>query len=288
MDRDRLPPPANFFTLEKHRKNLAELARPIQCSLAVADLANHIGDPRRDDSLTKENVKDLAQIMGVLSTEAAVSQLPKLDMAMTAWKAEKTRLRESMLKGIQPPSLKHELASTTLFCEGLFPEKRFKELDVEYADKHNICEFPALSKLSDNAKRRLDQQVLDPTVRKKSKSSVPTQSMPPPAAKNKLNKLRTAWGRKSPQLKTPATPAGKGKQGYSLPPVAPQSQAAQSTSRKGKAAEQLNQPGTSNGSKATASKPHFQGNRGNAPKLPNANAKQQGNKQQLVTQRKQR
>ena len=75
MDRDRLPPPANFFALENHRKNLAELARPIQCSLAVADLANHIGDPRRDDSLTKENVKDLAQIMGVLSTEAAVSQL---------------------------------------------------------------------------------------------------------------------------------------------------------------------------------------------------------------------
>ena len=63
------------------------MARPIQCSLAVADLANHIVDPRRDDSLTNENVKDMAQIMRVLSTEAAVAQLPKLDKVMAVWKA---------------------------------------------------------------------------------------------------------------------------------------------------------------------------------------------------------
>merc|ERR1711973_1076085 len=128
-------------------------------------------------------------------------------MAMSAWKAEKSRLRESMLQGVQPPSLKHELASATLFCEGLFPEKRFKELDAEYADKHNICDFPALSLLSGNVKRKPDQQVANPTARKKSKPSVPA----------------------------PAMPAGKGKQVNARPPVASQSQPLQGTSRKGKA-----------------------------------------------------
>ena len=44
--------------------------------------SKHIGDPKRDDSLIKENVNDLAQIMGVLSSEAAVAQLPKFDKAM--------------------------------------------------------------------------------------------------------------------------------------------------------------------------------------------------------------
>ena len=286
MDRDRLPPPADLSTLEKLRKNLAEVARPIQCSLAVTDLANHIGDPRRDDSLTKENVKDLAQIMGVLSAEAAVSQLPKLDMAMSAWKAEKSRLRESMLQGVQPPSLKHELASATLFCEGLFPEKRFKELDAEYADKHNICDFPALSLLSGNVKRKPDQQVANPTARKKSRPSVPAQAMPPPASKS-LKKLRAAWGKSSPHLKTPANPAGKGKQVNARPPVASQSQPVQGTSHKGKAAVQLIQPGTSHGSKASTSKAAFQGNKGTAPKPANPNAKQQGSKQQPANQRKQ-
>ena len=276
MDRDRLPPPANLASLEKHRKVLAELARPIQCSLAVADLAHHIGDPRRDDSLTKENVKDLAQIMGVLATEAAVAQLPKLDLAMATWKAEKTRLRDSMLQGIQPPSLKHELASATLFCEGLFPEKLFKELDAKYADKHNLCVFPALDRLTGNAKRRNDQPIVDPTARKKSRPSVPVQSMPPPAS-SKLNKLKTAWGKSSPHLKTPATSTGKGKHGKSLPPVAPQPQAAQGTSRKGKAAEQLPQPGTSSGSKAVKPKASFQGAKGNPVKPAKPNNKQQGN-----------
>ena len=65
-------------------------------------LAKHIGDPKRDDSLTKENVKEVAQNMGVLSTEAAVAQLER---AMAAWKAEKTRLKESMLQGVEPPFL---------------------------------------------------------------------------------------------------------------------------------------------------------------------------------------
>ena len=122
----------------------------------MADLAKHIGDPKREDSLTKENVKDLAQIMGVLSTEAAVAQLPKFDKAMATWKTEKTRLRNSMLQGIERPSLKTELGSATLFCEGLFPGKRFKELDAKYNEQYAICVFPALSKASGNGKRKQD------------------------------------------------------------------------------------------------------------------------------------
>ena len=96
-------------------------------------LAKHIGDPKRDDSLTKENVKDLAQIMGVLSTEAAVAQLPKLDRAMAAWKSEKTPLKESMIQGVEPPSLKHELCSATPFWFSLwFGEQHYWILHVMY------------------------------------------------------------------------------------------------------------------------------------------------------------
>ena len=217
----------------------------------MADLAKHIGDPKRNDSLTKENVKDLAQIMGVLSTEAAVAQLPRFDKAMAAWKAEKTHLRNTMLQGIEPPSLTTELGSTTLFCEGLFPEKRFKELDAKYNDQYAICVFPALSKAPGNVKRKLNQQVVDPTARKRSRPSTPAQAMPPPSSK--LNKLRTAWGKKSPHLKYQAPPAGKGNQGNKAPNQASQPNTVQSASLKGKAAEQSNQPGTSKGSTALSS-----------------------------------
>ena len=241
----------------------------------MADLAKHIGDPKRNDSLTKENVKDLAQIMGVLSTETAVALLPKFDKAMAAWKAEKTRIKGAMLKGIEPPSLLTELGSTTLFCEGLFPEKRFKELDAKYNEQYAICVFPALSKTPGNVKRKLNQQVADPTARKKSKPSAPAQAMPPPSSK--LNKLRTAWGKKAPHLTYQAPPAGKGNKGNTAPNQASQPKTVQSASLKGKAAEQSNKPGTSTGSKANPAM-QFHGNKGNNPKP--VQPKQQGNNRQ--------
>ena len=78
-----------------------------------------------------------------------------------------------MLQGIEPPSHKTELGSAILFCEGLFPEKRFQKLDAKCNEQYAICVFPALSKGSGNGKRKQDLQVSDPTARKKFKPSAP-------------------------------------------------------------------------------------------------------------------
>ena len=99
---------------------MAALTRPVQCSLAVADLAQHIGGPKTVDNLSKESIKDLVQIMGVLSTESAVAQMPKLDKAVALWKAEKKSLRDSITKGVKPDSLKTSLESSSLFSSHSF------------------------------------------------------------------------------------------------------------------------------------------------------------------------
>ena len=72
---------------------MAAFGRSLQCSLAIADMAKHIGGANLKDSLTKEQLKELVQVLGTLGTEAALPILPKFERQVSLFKAEKTRIR---------------------------------------------------------------------------------------------------------------------------------------------------------------------------------------------------
>ena len=150
---------------------MAGLARPTQCSLAIAQLANHISGPRSGDSLDKPALMELVQVMGLLATESSQALLPRLDRASTLWKAEKAKLREEVLKGVQPPTLQITLQKAPMFSESLFPEKIFKECDSKYREMDNNTFFPALHR-NGGFKRPLSSVAFDPTVRKRAKPSL--------------------------------------------------------------------------------------------------------------------
>ena len=54
---------------------MAVFGRSLQCSLAIADLAKHIDGANLKDALTKDQLKELVQVLGTLSTEAALQKL---------------------------------------------------------------------------------------------------------------------------------------------------------------------------------------------------------------------
>ena len=67
---------------------MATFARSLQCSLAIADLAKHIGGANLKDSLSKEQLKELIQVLGTLGTEAAIPILSKFERQVSLFKAE--------------------------------------------------------------------------------------------------------------------------------------------------------------------------------------------------------
>ena len=228
---DRLPPPRDTTVLEKLRKEMAALTRPVQCSLAVADLAKHIGGPKTVDNLSKESIKDLVQIMGILSTESAVAQMPKLDRAVALWRKEKSDLRNTITQGVRPDSLKTSLEASSLFSESFFPEKIVKEMDEKYKEQETLCFFPACDTSMNSVKRPLGAKVYDPTERKKPRRSHPS-SMPPPS-NNRLLKLKAQatkanhYRKVNPQPNQQASSSGQRRQGGNLPAQAPSQPKAQ-------------------------------------------------------------
>ena len=56
MDSSRLQDPGDLTVLSKIRKDLAQSSRGLQTSLAVSDLAKHLGGPSKIDTLTKKNL----------------------------------------------------------------------------------------------------------------------------------------------------------------------------------------------------------------------------------------
>ena len=149
---------------------MAGLARPTQCSLAIAQLANHISGPRSGDSLDKPALMELVQVMGLLASESSQALLPRLDRAATLWKAEKAKLREEVLKGVHPPNLQITLQKAPMFTGSLFPEKIFKECDSKYREMDRDNFFPALHG-NGGFKRPLSSVAFDPTIRKRAKPS---------------------------------------------------------------------------------------------------------------------
>ena len=228
---DRLPPPKNTSVLEKLRKEMAALTRPVQCSLAVADLAKHIGGPKTVDNLSKESIKELVQIMGILSTESVVAQMPKLDRAVALWSKEKRDLRDTITQGVKPDSLKTGLEASSLFSESFFPDKIVREMDEKYKEQETLCFFPACDSPINTVKRALEAKVYDPTERKKPRRSHPS-NMPPPS-NNRLLKLKAQaakanhYRKVNPRPNQQASSSGQRKQGGNLPAQAPSQPKAQ-------------------------------------------------------------
>ena len=81
------------------------------------------------DSLTKEQLKELIQILGTLGTEAALPILSKFERQVSMFKAEKGRLREGIIAGIEPHEVQALLRDAPLFSEGLWSKKDFMEAE---------------------------------------------------------------------------------------------------------------------------------------------------------------
>ena len=162
--------------MEFLRKEMASFSRPVQYSLAIADLAKHLGGPKLLESLDKPALKELIQVMGILGTETAMALLPKLDHSMTLWKTEKIRLRNEVLRGVKPPSLQVGLRDSPLFTESLFPEKVFREQDLKCMESDPTNYFPNYVPPGPSSrpfKRPLPPQELDPSARKRGRKVHP-------------------------------------------------------------------------------------------------------------------
>ena len=187
LNADRLPEPDSPATLESIRKDLALVSRPLQCSLAAADIALHLGTLSPESSPNQADLRSLIQVMGVLCTESALSLLPRFDRQSQLYATEKRSLREKVLKGIEPPSTQITLQNAQVFAPGLFPEKVFKEVDVKARDVSvsSASNFPKFNSKQRPQSVPLDKQQqaasfkrplpplsqADNTMRKKSKPS---------------------------------------------------------------------------------------------------------------------
>ena len=83
---------------------------------------NHIPD--------QAGLNSLIQVMGVLCIESALSLLPRFDHQSQLYDVENKSLRKKVLKDINPPSTSIALQKCSGFSKGLFPEKEFKEVNL--------------------------------------------------------------------------------------------------------------------------------------------------------------
>ena len=128
--------------LQQVQKQMAAFGRSLQCSLAIADLAKHIGGANQKDALTKEQLKELIQVIGTLGTEAALPILPRFDRQVSLFKAEKKRLREGVIAGIEPHEVQAILREAPLFSEGLWSKASFMEAEKLALERQQVSRFP--------------------------------------------------------------------------------------------------------------------------------------------------
>ena len=121
---------------------MAAFARSLQCSLAIADLAKHIGGANQKDSLGKDALKELIQVLGTLGTEAAIPILSKFERQVSLFKAEKGRLREGVIAGIEPHEVQALLREAPLFSEGMWSKKDFMEAEKLSLERQQVARFP--------------------------------------------------------------------------------------------------------------------------------------------------
>ena len=150
---------------------MASLARSLQCSLAIADLAKHIGGANQKDSLGKEALKELIQVLGTLGTEAAIPILSKFERQVSLFKAEKGRLREGVIAGIEPHEVQALLREAPIFSEGMWAKKDFLEAEKLSLERQQVTRFPVEEMAI--ARKRTATTIAQHPHQKRTRSSLP-------------------------------------------------------------------------------------------------------------------
>ena len=182
---------------------MAAFARSLQCSLAIADMAKHVGGPNLKDSLTKEQLKELIQVLGTLGTEAALPILSKFERQVSMFKAEKGRLREGVIAGIEPHEVQALLRDAPLFSEGMWSKKDFLEAEKLSLERQQVSRFP-VEERAISLKRAVTSAAGQP-FQKKARPALP----PNPVHKPVNKRVYVPQGQKVQQPKPGAHGQGK-------------------------------------------------------------------------------
>lgn len=222
-----MPPPTNASKLEDIRKDLEPSVRASFIVTAIQNLAEHAAKGGKVESLDRDNLLRLFEVVGSLAKEANATLEPELSGKVHKFKEAKTELRKQVLNGISPPSLTIPLIDAEIFTEDLFPKDIYLKVDAEAIKSDEKNHFPAFQKKAPGKrqadwtpeaplrKRTKPMQVANPTTAR-STPPIPSTSKPDAGYRNYQN---NAW--KKP-LKTYIAPANlhnyksKG-QGYSKP-----------------------------------------------------------------------
>ena len=119
----------NPGALQHARKSMATLGRSLQCSLAITNLADHLGSSGQGEHLSRRQLMELVQVLGTLGTEAALPIVPEFERQVTLFKEEKSRLREEIIADIKQHEVQAILREAPLLSEGLWPRTSFLEAE---------------------------------------------------------------------------------------------------------------------------------------------------------------
>ena len=89
--------------MEHLRRYLAVPSRALQCSLAMVNLATYLGRMKPEALPNQVKLRELVDVMGVLSTESALSLIPCFDRQTQLFMARKKGTKGKGIEGLQTP-----------------------------------------------------------------------------------------------------------------------------------------------------------------------------------------
>ena len=162
-----MPKPGKAKELEKLRKDLEPCVRSSFLIKSIQRLAEHAAKGGKPESLDRDSLLRLFEVVGSLSKEASSSSEPELTAKLARFREAKTALRVQVLEGISPPTLTIPLKEAEIFSEDLFPKEVYLKVDSEAikSDEKNV--FPAF--LPERGTKRFISLPSGAQVRKKTK-----------------------------------------------------------------------------------------------------------------------
>ena len=168
--------------LQSARKALEPSVRAAFLAASISSLAEHASQGYKNDSLGKEHLLMLFEVVGSMSREASAVLGTDLATKTQKFKDSKAALRNEVIKGISPPSITIPLLESEIFSEDLFPKEAYLKVDAEAirTDERNV--FPAFLP---SGKRKL----MDPTIQVPAKKrTLPAKVQAPPKSKASFQK----------------------------------------------------------------------------------------------------
>ena len=148
MSLGRLPKPdeKKVKQLQSSRKALEPVVRAAYLNTCVQKISEHASKGYKNDSLRKDHLLLLFEVVGSLAKEVALSLEPELAAKVASFREAKSSLRKQVLAGISPPSVTIPLLQSELFSEDLFPKTAFLKVDEEAIKSDEKNRFPAFEK----------------------------------------------------------------------------------------------------------------------------------------------